>query len=156
MRWAQRGGEVPLAQAALHRLGSEQRRSVRAVDGPAPPPPRLARAVQGRGPQGAKSPLLWPEGQVEELLQGSPVKKEIAERLKVSACGLWVGGLGEGGVGGSAPVGPAWRARVPSCLPTQATPAHLPPHYHPSPQGIRKEYEELDAVWFLAGRWVGG
>ena len=57
-------------------------------DGPAPPPPRLARAVQGRGPQGAKSPLLWPEGQVEELLQGSPVKKEIAERLKVRACGL--------------------------------------------------------------------
>ena len=34
--------------------------------------------------QGAKSPLLWEEGQVEELLAGSPVVGEIQERLRVS------------------------------------------------------------------------
>lgn len=54
---------------------------------------------QARGPQGAKSPLLWPEHQVQELLQGSPIIGQINERL----------------------------------------------------QGIRKEYEELDTVWFMAG-----
>lgn len=51
-------------------------------------------------PQGAKSPLLWDEGQAAELLAGSPVVAEIEARLA----------------------------------------------------GIEKEYEELDAVWFLAGR----
>ncbi|PRW57651.1 3-oxoacyl-[acyl-carrier] synthase chloroplastic isoform A [Chlorella sorokiniana] len=55
--------------------------------------------MQGRGSQGAKSPLLWEEGQVEELLAGSPVVGEIQERLR----------------------------------------------------GIRKEFEELDTVWYLAG-----
>lgn len=35
----------------------------------------------GRGPQGAKSPLLWDEGQVEDLLAGSPVVGQIQERL---------------------------------------------------------------------------
>lgn len=53
-------------------------------------------------PQGAKSPLLWNEGQAAELLAGSPVVEEIEARLA----------------------------------------------------GIEKEYEELDAVWFLAGRWA--
>ena len=38
---------------------------------------------RGRGQQGAKSPLLWDAGQVEELLQGSPVAKEVGLRLKV-------------------------------------------------------------------------
>ncbi|KAI7838734.1 hypothetical protein COHA_007530 [Chlorella ohadii] len=38
--------------------------------------------MQGRGSQGAKSPLLWEEGQVEELLAGSPVVGEIQERLR--------------------------------------------------------------------------
>jgi hypothetical protein len=33
--------------------------------------------------QGAKSPLLWEAGQVDELLAGSPVVAEIKERLKV-------------------------------------------------------------------------
>lgn len=36
----------------------------------------------GRGPQGAKSPLLWPEEQVEDLLAGSPVIGQIKQRLK--------------------------------------------------------------------------
>lgn len=36
----------------------------------------------GRGPQGARSPLLWDDGQVEELLAGSPVVGQIQERLK--------------------------------------------------------------------------
>lgn len=36
--------------------------------------------IQGRGPAGAKSPLLWDEGQAETLLAGSPVLAELAER----------------------------------------------------------------------------
>lgn len=32
---------------------------------------------------GAKSPLLWDEGQVDEYLAGSPLVAEIKERLKV-------------------------------------------------------------------------
>ncbi|KAL4522696.1 hypothetical protein Ndes2437A_g07455 [Nannochloris sp. 'desiccata'] len=55
--------------------------------------------IGGRGPQGAKSPLLWDAGQVEDLLGGSPIVAQIKERLK----------------------------------------------------GIRKEYEELDTVWYLSG-----
>ncbi|PSC74659.1 3-oxoacyl-[acyl-carrier] synthase chloroplastic isoform B [Micractinium conductrix] len=55
--------------------------------------------MQGRGSQGAKSPLLWAPGEAAELLAGSPVVGEIEARLA----------------------------------------------------GIAKEYEELDAVWFLAG-----
>lgn len=55
--------------------------------------------MQGRGSQGANSPLLWEEGEVQTLLAGSPVVKEIETRL----------------------------------------------------QGIQKEYEELDTVWYLAG-----
>lgn len=39
--------------------------------------------IQGRGQSGAKSPLLWDEGQVEALLQGSPIVAEVAERLHV-------------------------------------------------------------------------
>jgi hypothetical protein len=35
---------------------------------------------------GAKSPLLWEDGQVEEYLAGSPLVAEIKERLKVGAC----------------------------------------------------------------------
>lgn len=38
---------------------------------------------RGRGPQGARSPLLWQAGQAEELLAGSPVLAQIQERLKV-------------------------------------------------------------------------
>ena len=53
----------------------------------------------GRGPQGAKSPLLWEEGQAESLLAGSPVIGQIKERIK----------------------------------------------------GIRKEFEELDTVWYMSG-----
>ena len=41
--------------------------------------------VQGRGLQGAKSPLLWEDHQVQEYLAGSPLIGEIKERLKVSA-----------------------------------------------------------------------
>lgn len=36
----------------------------------------------GRGPQGAKSPLLWEPGQVDDLLAGSPVVGQIKERLR--------------------------------------------------------------------------
>jgi hypothetical protein len=39
--------------------------------------------VQGRGLQGAKSPLLWEDEQVQEYLAGSPLIGEINERLKV-------------------------------------------------------------------------
>ena len=39
---------------------------------------------RGRGQLGAKSPLLWDEGQVEEYLAGSPVIKDVATRLKVT------------------------------------------------------------------------
>ena len=39
--------------------------------------------MQGRGLQGAKSPLLWEDSQVQELLAGSPLIGEIKERLKV-------------------------------------------------------------------------
>ena len=53
----------------------------------------------GRGAQGAKSPLLWEPGQVETLLAGSPVLKQIQQRL----------------------------------------------------EGIAREYEELDTVWYLSG-----
>lgn len=41
--------------------------------------------IQGRGQMGAKSPLLWDEGQVDEYLAGSPLVGEIKERLKVSS-----------------------------------------------------------------------
>ena len=40
--------------------------------------------MQGRGLQGAKSPLLWEDSQVREYLAGSPLIGEIKERLKVS------------------------------------------------------------------------
>ena len=53
----------------------------------------------GRGPQGAKSPLLWDEGQVETLLAGSPLVAQVKERL----------------------------------------------------QGIKREYDELDTVWYMSG-----
>lgn len=33
--------------------------------------------------QGAKSPLLWEEGQVDEYLRGSPVQQEVRSRLQV-------------------------------------------------------------------------
>lgn len=39
--------------------------------------------IQARGQMGAKSPLLWDEGQVDEYLAGSPLVAEIKERLKV-------------------------------------------------------------------------
>ncbi len=54
---------------------------------------------RGRGQMGAKSPLLWDEGQVETFLAGSPLCGAIAQRL----------------------------------------------------QGIEREYNELDTVWFMAG-----
>eukprot|EP00891_Asterochloris_glomerata_P000308 jgi/Astpho2/308/fgenesh1_pg.00010_%23_65_t len=37
---------------------------------------------RGRGQQGAKSPLLWDAGQVDSLLEGSPVVGMVKERLK--------------------------------------------------------------------------
>jgi hypothetical protein len=43
--------------------------------------------IQARGQMGAKSPLLWDDGQVEEYLAGSPLVGEIRERLKVSVAG---------------------------------------------------------------------
>lgn len=35
---------------------------------------------------GAKSPLLWDKGQVDNLLAGSPVVNMVKERLKVLFC----------------------------------------------------------------------
>ncbi len=40
---------------------------------------------QGRGQQGAKSPLLWEEGEVARYLAGSPVQQDIRQRLQVPA-----------------------------------------------------------------------
>lgn len=40
--------------------------------------------IQARGQMGAKSPLLWDDGQVEDYLAGSPLVAEIKERLEVS------------------------------------------------------------------------
>lgn len=37
---------------------------------------------RARGQQGAKSPLLWDEGQVEEYLRGSPVQQDVSARLE--------------------------------------------------------------------------
>lgn len=54
---------------------------------------------RGRGQMGAKSPLLWDEGQVETFLAGSPLVQQVAQRI----------------------------------------------------QGIEREYNELDTVWFMAG-----
>lgn len=54
---------------------------------------------RGRGQMGAKSPLLWDEGQVQTFLKGSPVVKQIQQRI----------------------------------------------------QGIQREYQALDTVWFMAG-----
>lgn len=39
--------------------------------------------IRGRGQQGARAPLLWDEGQVEDLLQGSPVVREVQQRCQV-------------------------------------------------------------------------
>ena len=39
--------------------------------------------MRGRGQQGARTPLLWDEGQVEDLLQGSPVVMEVRQRMQV-------------------------------------------------------------------------
>ena len=38
--------------------------------------------IQGRGPAGAKSPLLWGAGEADALLAGSPALAELAERRK--------------------------------------------------------------------------
>ena len=43
--------------------------------------------IRGRGQQGARAPVLWDEGQVANLLQGSPVVKEVQQRLQVTNCG---------------------------------------------------------------------
>ena len=33
---------------------------------------------------GARTPLLWDKGQVEDLLQGSPIVHEVHQRIKVA------------------------------------------------------------------------
>lgn len=40
---------------------------------------------RARGQQGAKSPLLWEEHEVDEYLAGSPVQTEIRQRLRVGS-----------------------------------------------------------------------
>ena len=89
--------------------------------------------IQARGQMGAKSPLLWDDGQVEEYLAGSPLVAEIKERLKASPWALTA-------------LLPA--AHTPACgccevLLTGRAVALV--------QGIEKEYAELDTVWFMAG-----
>lgn len=44
--------------------------------------------LRGRGPQGARSPLLWEEAEVQEFLAGSPVLDQIQARIKVGGPGL--------------------------------------------------------------------
>lgn len=39
--------------------------------------------LRGRGPQGARSPLLWEDWEVERYLAGSPVLGQIQARIKV-------------------------------------------------------------------------
>ena len=51
--------------------------------------------IRGRGQQGAQAPLLWEEGQVEELLQGSPVVSEVHHRLQVVSCSRPIPGVGQ-------------------------------------------------------------
>ena len=76
---------------------------------------------------GAKSPLLWDDGQVEEYLAGSPLVAEIKERLKASPC--------------------LFTPLFTSCICMSWRLALLWPFL----QGIEKEYAELDTVWFMAG-----
>ncbi|KAK2076075.1 hypothetical protein QBZ16_001411 [Prototheca wickerhamii] len=38
--------------------------------------------LRGRGPQGARSPLLWEEEEVQEFLAGSPVLDQIQARIR--------------------------------------------------------------------------
>ena len=83
---------------------------------------------------GAKSPLLWDEGQVDEYLAGSPLVAEIKERLKVGAR--------------SAPCNTKEREkRFQECV----IAVILPRDCGLVAQGIEKEYAELDTVWFMAG-----
>jgi hypothetical protein len=159
--------------------------------------------IQARGQSGAKSPLLWDEGQVATLLQGSPIVAEVAERLHVRApagkglgsgaseprrsagaperSGAAVGGSGalrpRQGLRGSVALssaalgrpraglncilqacrcGVAARGlvRATSCAP--AAPHRLcwtwvPRWRDGGAQGIEREYDELDTVWFMAG-----
>ena len=44
--------------------------------------------LRGRGPQGARSPLLWEEEEVQEFLAGSPVLDQIQARIRVGGAGL--------------------------------------------------------------------
>lgn len=82
---------------------------------------------------GAKSPLLWDEGQVDEYLAGSPLVAEIKERLKVGA--------------NSAPsIFPAECFHIWCSI---VSLQRLRSVY--GAQGIEKEYAELDTVWFMAG-----
>lgn len=37
--------------------------------------------LRGRGPQGAESPILWPAGEADSLLAGSPVLSELKTRI---------------------------------------------------------------------------
>ena len=58
--------------------------------------------IQGRGPSGAKSPLLWDAGQAADLLAGSPILGELAAREAAMRTewdqmdDVWCGGEGEG------------------------------------------------------------
>jgi len=67
--------------------------------------------IQGRGPSGAKSPLLWDAGQAADLLAGSPILGELAAREAAMRTewdqmdDVWCGGEGEGKVWG---MGPSW------------------------------------------------
>ena len=132
---------------------------------------------RGRGQQGAKSPLLWEAGQVEELLQGSPVGKEVGLRLKVLKTLLptnWQHAFSEAdpnrtvarlclayASNSSRHLGEC-TCRL-SCYTLLTAAERVARHQFGiscwmiaaylvfSVQGIRREYEELDTVWFMGG-----
>jgi hypothetical protein len=85
--------------------------------------------IQGRGPSGAKSPLLWDAGQAADLLAGSPILGELAAREAAMRTewdqmdDVWCGGEGEGKVWG---MGPSWfffREKNPTPKPSPRSPS---------------------------------
>ena len=122
--------------------------------------------IQGRGQSGAKSPLLWDEGQVEALLQGSPIVAEVAERLHVRPYSLFSNPIPspycqgsrlcacDGVMVGFSQVWARSLKWLQPCLPSAAARMRgvlIRACAGVCAQGIEREYGELDTVWFMAG-----
>ncbi|CAI5533684.1 unnamed protein product [Closterium sp. Naga37s-1] len=94
---------------------------------------------RGRGQTAVETPQLWDPQEVAELFQGSPKKAEVEARLHCRASrGSGGGGAAAGHQEGARGAGPG----------TVEVEARL--------QGIKREYEELDTVWFLAASLFKG